>query len=125
MEQYDKLIKELGQHSTAEHPNECVGIITKDFQYIRCRNISDSPRNTFILDPRELVKHDGNIWGIFHSHPGSDNPIPSIEDKHSAAFTQYKFLVGFSSKIFIYWLDKKANALKFEPFEEHHIAGHY
>jgi proteasome lid subunit RPN8/RPN11 len=125
MEQFEALIKELGAHSIQEYPNECVGIITKDFQYIRCKNISDLPKTTFILDPAALVKHDGNIWGIFHSHPGSDNPIPSIEDKTSAAFSQYKFLVGFSTKIFIYWLDKRVNALKFEPFEERHIASNY
>lgn len=122
MERFDKLIADLAQHSLEEYPNECVGIITKEFNYIRCKNISDSPRTTFVLDPVALVKHDGNVWGIFHSHPGSENPIPSIEDKTSAAFTQYKFLVGFNTKIFMYWFDPAVDALKFEPFEERHIA---
>lgn len=125
MEKYNQLVQQLGQHSISEYPNECVGIITKDFRYIPCKNISDNPRETFFLDPKDLVLHDGNIWGIFHSHPGSDNPIPSVEDKTSAAFSHYKFLVGFGDKIFIYWLDKRVNALKFEPFKEHHIAGNY
>ena len=39
------------------------------------------PKETFYLDPAALVKHDGNIWGVFHSHPGQENPIPSEEDK--------------------------------------------
>ena len=47
-----------------------------------------------------LVRNDNNIWGIFHSHPGEDNPIPSREDKVSAAFQEYKFLVGFNNKFF-------------------------
>ena len=78
---------------------------------IPCTNISLEPKLTFILDPADLVKHDGNIWGIFHSHPGDENPIPSKEDKVSAAFQEYKFLVGFSNKFFIYWLDQNLDAL--------------
>ncbi len=38
----------------------------------------------------------------------------------NAAFQEYKFLVGFNMKFFIYWMDKKVDALKFEPFEERH-----
>jgi proteasome lid subunit RPN8/RPN11 len=121
MHKFEKLIQDMGQHSIESYPNECVGIITNNYEYIKCKNVSDDPKNTFILDPVALVKYDNNIWGIFHSHPGSDNPIPSKEDKTSAAFAEYKFLVGFADKIFIYWLDKRIEALRFEPFEEKHI----
>ena len=78
-------------------------------------------QNEFILDPSDLVKHDGNIWGIFHSHPGDENPIPSKEDKVSAAFQEYKFLVGFNNKFFIYWLDQNLDALIFDKFEGKHL----
>lgn len=118
---YDKLIQDMNSHALRDYPREAVGIITKKFEYIPCKNISDAPKITFILDPAALVKHEGNIWGIFHSHPGDEHPIPSSEDKLSAAFQQYKFVVGFNNKFFIYWLDDNVNALKFEPFRETHI----
>lgn len=116
-----KLLADMNKHSLHEYPKECVGIITNDFKYIPCKNISDKPKSTFFLDPADLVRHDGNIWGIFHSHPGSDNPIPSSEDKASAAFSNYKFLVGFNNKFYIYWYDSNVDALKFEKFEESHL----
>lgn len=122
MEHYLKLTEEMNAHAMRDYPRECVGIITNDFKYIPCKNLSDTPTLTFYLDPAALVEHDGNIWGIFHSHPGSTNPIPSKEDKLSAAFQQYKFLVGFNNKFFIYWFDSNVDALKFDKFEERHLA---
>ncbi len=119
---YVKLLEDMNNHALREYPRECVGIISKNFTYIPCKNISDNPKDTFFLDPSDLVKHDGNIWGIFHSHPGSDNPIPSSEDKTSAAFSQYRFLVGFNNKFYIYWYDLNVDALKFEKLEERHFA---
>lgn len=115
------LTNAMNNHALQEYPRECVGIITKSFTYVPCRNISDNPKFTFFLDPADLVKHDGNIWGIFHSHPGSDNPLPSSEDKLSAAFNEYKFVVGFNNKFYLYWYAKNVDALKFEKFEETHL----
>lgn len=117
---FGQLKIDMNNHALREYPRECVGIISKSFTYIPCKNISENPKFTFYLDPADLVKNDGNIWGIFHSHPGSDLPIPSSEDKVSAAFNSYKFVVGFNNKFFIYWYDEKVDALKFEPFEETH-----
>lgn len=121
MDSYKQLISDMNSHTMLEYPKECVGIITKNFEYVKCKNISDTPKLTFYLDPADLVKHDGNIWGIFHSHPGSTNPLPSREDKVSAAFNEYRFLVGFNNKFFIYWYEKNIDALKFEKFEEKHL----
>jgi len=118
---YLKLLEDMNNHALRDYPRECVGIITKDLTYIPCKNLSDNPKQTFFLDPAALVQHDGNIWGIFHSHPGSDNPLPSSEDKVSAAFSEYKFLVGFNNKFYIYWYDNNVDALKFEKVEEKHF----
>jgi proteasome lid subunit RPN8/RPN11 len=118
---YLKLLEDMNNHALRDYPKECVGIITKDFTYVPCKNLSDNPKQTFFLDPAALVQYDNNIWGIFHSHPGSDNPIPSSEDKVSAAFSEYKFLVGFNNKFYIYWYDKNVDALKFEKVEEKHF----
>ena len=121
MERFNQLKDDMNAHALREYPRECVGIVTKDFKYIPCKNISDIPKLTFILDPADLVRNDGNIWGIFHSHPGDENPIPSKEDKVSAAFQEYKFLVGFNNKFYIYWLDKEIDALKFDQLKEEHL----
>lgn len=121
MEIFEQLKQQMNAHSLRDYPNEAVGIITTDYEYIPCKNISDSPKTTFYLDPAALVRYDGRIWGFFHSHPGDSNPIPSKEDKHSAAFSAYRFVVGFDNKFYIYWFDKALDALKFEPLEEKHI----
>ena len=121
MERFEQLKEDMNSHSLTEYPKEAVGIVTKDFSYIPCKNISPTPKLSFLLDPADLVKNDGNIWGIFHSHPGDENPIPSKEDKVSAAFQEYKFLVGFNNKFFIYWLDQNLDALVFDKFEGSHL----
>ena len=121
MERFNELRGKMNAHAMQDYPREAVGIITKDFEYIPCKNISDTPKLTFILDPADLMKNDGNIWGIFHSHPGDENPIPSKEDDVSAAFQEYKFLVGFNNKFFIYWLDQDKDALIFDKFEGRHL----
>ena len=111
----------MNAHALRDYPRECVGIITNDFIYVPCINTSPQPNEAFILDPAALVQYDDNIWGIFHSHPGDENPIPSREDKVSAAFQEYKFLVGFNNKFFIYWLDYNVDALIFDEFKEEHL----
>lgn len=121
MNKLDKLKQDMGKHSLSEYPNECVGIITKDFTYIPCKNISDYPTTSFILDPVPLILHDGNIWGIYHSHPGEDIPIPSDDDAIGASFEEYRFIVGFKDKFFIYWLMQGSKKLRFEPLEERHF----
>jgi proteasome lid subunit RPN8/RPN11 len=121
MERFTKLTEAMNAHAMRDYPREAVGIITKDFEYVPCKNISQHPKITFFLDPADLVRHDGNIWGIFHSHPGAEQPIPSKEDKVSAAFQQYKFLVGFNNKFYIYWVEDGVDALKFDEFKEEHL----
>jgi len=123
MDKYAELKQELGKHSLRDYPREAGGLILKDFSYVPCLNLSSEPTLSFILDPGALIQYDEQIWGIFHSHPGDDNPIPSKEDKIGAAFQEYKFLVGFGEKFFIYWYDNKVNALKFDRFEEKHLEG--
>lgn len=121
METFEQLIADMNAHAMSDYPREAVGIITKDYKYIRCSNISRMPKITFYLDPADLVRHDGNIWGIFHSHPGDDNPIPSKEDKISAAFNEFKFVVGFNNKFYTYWYDAAIDSLRFEKFQEKHL----
>lgn len=116
---------DMGAHGQKAYPLESCGIITKDYKYIQCENVSSEPKNSFILDPLALYEHEDNIWGIVHSHPGDENPIPSDEDAPSTVFDEFKFLVGFGTKYFIYWRHKKINTLIYEPFEEKHLDENY
>ena len=111
----------MGKHAQAEYPRECCGLITKDFKYVACKNISPFPKDSFVVDPESLFEYEDNCWGIFHSHPGEENPLPSEEDKKGAVFEEFKFVVGFNNKFYIYWLDKNVDALKFDEFVEKHL----
>ena len=59
MERFLKLKEDMNAHAMLDYPRECVGIITNDFKYIPCNNISHIPKHTFILDPVDsLASHD-------------------------------------------------------------------
>ena len=78
----------LRRHGEETYPNECCGVLLgqmDDDQRIvasvaRCGNTrSDSPRNRYHIDPKELIRiqRDGrergeDIVGFYHSHP--DHP---------------------------------------------------
>lgn len=116
---FTNLITALNNHSIAEYPREACGIITKDFTYVPCKNISSSPKTTFVIDPLAILEHEDNIWGFYHSHPGSADPVPSKKDLESTLFSNFKFLVGFANSTYIYWLND-SNSLSFERFNESH-----
>jgi proteasome lid subunit RPN8/RPN11 len=115
---FELLLQSMQSHSLVEYPKEACGIVTKDFKYIACKNISVKPKTSFIIDPLAILAHEENIWGFYHSHPGSADPIPSKKDIESTVFSQYRFLVGFAQNTYIYWLEN--NSLKFERFNESH-----
>ncbi len=114
-----KLVEAMGQHSISEFPKEACGIITKSFEYIPCKNISKNPKTSFVIDPIAILANDGNIFGFFHSHPGSSDPIPSSRDAASALFAEYTFVVGFGTNFYKYWLED--SNLKFEKLNENHF----
>lgn len=121
MDRFKQLITDMSIHAQQEYPREVCGIITKDFRYIKCKNISPAPLHSFILDPVALYTNDNNIWGISHSHPGQENPLPSEQDLASTVFDEYKFVVGFAGRYFIYWMDPALKILRYEEFSERHI----
>ena len=118
-ETYDNLVLELKTHCQANYPLECCGIITKEFKFISCENISTHPKESFILDPGMLMRYDGNIWGLYHSHPGDAPPYPSKQDSHTVLLKDYKFLVGNTQKIYIYWYERKEYVI--DRFEDKHL----
>jgi len=120
-QKFSELKSQMSKHFVGEYPREACGIITSDWEYFPCNNISPSAKNSFILDPVDLLKYEDVAWGIVHSHPGSDNPIPSERDAASTVFDCYKFIVGFSNKFFIYWYDRKLETLIYEELTPYHF----
>lgn len=121
MDRYQQLINKLYSHMMSNPELECCGIITKSFDYIPCKNVSSSPKNSFILDPVALLKYEEDCWGIFHSHTRFHDELPSETDKQSAVFSQYRFIVGNLNKTFyLYWIDE-LGYLRFKSFIERDI----
>lgn len=118
---FEELKASMSQHFIKEYPREACGIITTNWEYIPCRNLSSSPKNSFVLDPVSLLKYEDTTWGIVHSHPGSENPVPSEKDIASTVFDCYKFIVGFADKFYIYWYSKKLESLIYEELEPLHF----
>ena len=123
MDRFKQLVDDMKAHAARDYPRECCGIVTKDFIYHPAKNVSDKPKDSFIVDPASLIEHDENIWGIFHSHPGDEDPIPSKEDKLGATFDEYKYVVGFNKKFYAYWLDKNLDVLRFDEFKKEMLDG--
>ena len=118
MDKYKSLIRDFTEHMSKDPSIECCGIVTKDYNYIPCKNLSPKPKESFILDPVELLKQGDNCWGIFHSHPSHFDYLPSEEDKNSAIYSQYKFIVGsLNGKFYQYWLNS-LSYLEFKEFSE-------
>ena len=72
-------------HAKEETPNECCGLIIirkGRTKYIRCKNIAELPKHTFVLASDDYIKaeDEGEIVGVAHSHP-YEPPIPSDGDK--------------------------------------------
>lgn len=119
MNKFTQLVNNMGTHSLAEYPKEACGIVTKNLEYIPTKNISKNPKNSFIIDPISIIEHYDNIWGFFHSHPGSADPIPSSKDLASTSFSEYNFIVGFGNNFYKYW--SVNGELRFERLNENHI----
>ena len=116
MSKFEELVSKMGNHSLSEYPKEACGIITKSLDYIPTKNLSRNPKNSFVIDPLAIIEHYDNIWGFFHSHPGSTDPIPSSKDLASTSFTEYNFVVGFGSNFYKYW--SVDGELRFERLNE-------
>ena len=81
----DDLKKEILTHAKEESPKECCGLIIVRKgrkRYKPCKNVSDVPKETFVLAINDYVKaeEEGEIIAVVHSHP-FERPEPSIGDK--------------------------------------------
>ncbi|ADU71562.1 C40 family peptidase [Pantoea sp. At-9b] len=82
----EKIMDAIREHVAAEYPNEACGVIVQVGQsqeYIRCRNISDTPTTDFTLSPDDFseAESQGEVLMIIHSHPDVVQLIPSELDR--------------------------------------------
>jgi len=70
----------IERHALEAYPHECCGVIV-DGRYIPCRNASDEPTGSFVIDPADYTAAEdaGPIAAIVHSHP-SASARPSQAD---------------------------------------------
>jgi proteasome lid subunit RPN8/RPN11 len=121
MTKYKDLVESMGKYAQSEYPLEACGLITKEFKFIPSKNLSNQPRTSFMIDPLLMLEYDGDIWGIFHSHPDSRHQEPSEADmKHSILLSELKFILGNQDKFYIYWYDKENKIKRSEMFNENH-----
>ena len=73
------------EHARTCMPEEACGLVyiyKGKTKYKPCKNISISPKQTFIIDPKEYanIEDKATIVAVFHSHP-FEQPYPSAADK--------------------------------------------
>jgi proteasome lid subunit RPN8/RPN11 len=81
----DFLKEQMKQHALEESPKEACGFVLEHNIIERAINISETPRDTFVIDPRVYLeaKRKGTLKAYYHSHP-STLAVPSEADKSIA-----------------------------------------
>ncbi len=61
--------EQIKKHAKQVYPNECCGIVLNNDVIVPCRNISDTPEKSFIIDSDQIKDYaNENIVGFYHSH---------------------------------------------------------
>ena len=83
----------IAEHSVEEYPNEACGLIVMSALngkpvVVKCKNISDDPSKSFIIDPSEYVDalKVGEVIGVWHSHV-NQSADPSDADRFGCEVT--------------------------------------
>ena len=80
------------QHALEEAPKEACGIVVNNIYY-PCKNISDTPENTFAIHPKDFLKarSKGKLQYIVHSHPAGG--LASKTDINACKATKLKWYI--------------------------------
>jgi proteasome lid subunit RPN8/RPN11 len=81
-----KIMNAIREHVKAEYPREACGVVVQigsAQEYVRCRNISDTPTDSFTMSDDDLhaAESQGDVLMIIHSHPDVVQLIPSEMDR--------------------------------------------
>lgn len=81
-----KIMAAITAHVQAEYPNEACGVVVQTGraqEYLPCRNISDTPTESFTLAPDDYAAAEaqGEVLMIIHSHPDVVQLVPSEVDR--------------------------------------------
>ena len=85
------------EHAYAEAPKEACGLVVVHESieiFYKCSNISETPEETFVLNPDHYAAAEdlGEITAVFHSHPKTP-PTPSPLDKMGIEETQLPWVI--------------------------------
>ena len=80
------------KHALEEAPKEACGIVVNDIYY-PCKNISDTPEDTFAIHPKDFLKarSKGKLQYIVHSHPAGG--LASKTDINACKATKLKWYI--------------------------------
>lgn len=95
---YDSLLA----HAREGAPEEVCGVLGGEESTVtatrRVRNVADTPRTRYELDPEEqlaaieAVESDGELIGFYHSHPEGP-PEPSATDRARASWADAYYAI--------------------------------
>lgn len=129
-------VEEMLAHAREANPAECCGLIGGTEvggarSVYRASNVAPDPLVGYeiavkeLLDAQRLMRERGEeLWGIYHSHPRSVDPVPSETDVRLAYYpSAVYFIIGFG--------DEHASLRAFRISEregswqpvEYHVAG--
>jgi proteasome lid subunit RPN8/RPN11 len=88
------LVRSVTDHARLTYPDEACGLLFGSAERVtriqRVGNVAPDPRNSFEIDPAELLRaqREGRgqgdlLLGWYHSHPGG-SPLPSARDARAA-----------------------------------------
>jgi proteasome lid subunit RPN8/RPN11 len=104
-------VEEMRAHAREANPAECCGLIggTDDGRarsVYRASNVAPDPLVGYeisvgeLLAAQRLMRERGEeLWGIYHSHPRSIDPVPSETDVRLAYYpSAVYFIIGFEAQ---------------------------
>ncbi len=74
----ENILSAAKKHAEDQYPKESCGFIV-DNHYIKLRNISKTPENSFRISRKKIAEYEGRIQAVIHSHPDGPN-YPSRAD---------------------------------------------
>ncbi len=92
-------MKDIIEYMQAAEPQEACGFLLRDSSFIGVPNVSETPEDSFVIDPAEWIGRD--VAAIVHSHPGG-KPYLSTADRENQLETGLPWFVVVGEEIYRY-----------------------